>query len=64
MKKLILFLILSALSTKGFSSSCANGNEPMKTVSSDGSYFEYKCQEYIRPNKGRLSDFRSLSTSS
>jgi len=64
MKKILLFFILSVISIHGFAASCANGNEPIKAVSADGSYFEYKCQEQIRLNTGRLSGFRSLSTSS
>ena len=43
MKKLLLLLILSFFSTQGFASSCPDGSEPTKTVSADGSYFEYKC---------------------
>ena len=43
MKKLLLLLILSFFSTQGFSASCPDGNEPTKTVSADGSYYEYKC---------------------
>ena len=64
MKKILLFFILSVISIQGFAVSCANGNEPIKAVSADGSYYEYKCKEHIRPNTGRLSGFRSLSTSS
>ena len=43
MKKLLLLLILSFLSTSGFSVSCPDGSEPTKTVSADGSYYLYKC---------------------
>ena len=43
MKKLLLLLILSFFSTTGFAASCPDGSEPTKTVSADGSYFEYKC---------------------
>ncbi len=43
MKKLLLLLILSFFSTQGLSASCPDGSEPTKTVSADGSYFEYKC---------------------
>jgi len=43
MKKLFLLLILSFFSTQGLASSCPDGSEPEKTVSADGSYFEYKC---------------------
>ena len=43
MKKLILLFILSFFSTQGYAASCPDGNEPIKTVSADGSYYEYKC---------------------
>jgi hypothetical protein len=45
MKKLLLLLILSLFSTQGIAASCPDGSEPEKTVSADGSYFEYKCAE-------------------
>ena len=43
MKKLLLLLILSFFSTQGFSASCPDGSEPTKTLSADGTYYEYKC---------------------
>jgi hypothetical protein len=43
MKKLFLLLILSFFSAQSFAGSCPDGNEPTKTVSADGTYFEYKC---------------------
>ena len=43
MKKLILLFILSLFSTQGLSASCPDGSEPEKTVSADGTYYEYKC---------------------
>ena len=45
MKKLLILLILSFFSTQGFSASCPDGSEPEKTVSADGTYYEYKCAE-------------------
>ena len=45
MKKLFLLLILSFFSAQGFAESCPDGNEPKKTVSLDGTYFEYKCDD-------------------
>ncbi len=45
MQKLLLLLILSFFSTQGYAASCPDGSEPEKTVSADGSYFEYKCAE-------------------
>ena len=43
MKKLLLFLILSFLSTQSFSKSCPDGSKPVKSVSTDGSYYVYNC---------------------
>ena len=43
MKKLLLLLILSFFSTQGLTASCPDGSEPVKSISADGSYFEYKC---------------------
>ncbi len=43
MEKLLLLLILSFFSTQGFTASCPDGSEPVKSISADGSYFEYKC---------------------
>ena len=43
MKKLLILLILSFFSTAGFSAGCPDGNEPIKTISADGTYYEYKC---------------------
>ena len=43
MKKLFLFVALSLLSFQGYSANCSDGSEPIKTISADGTYFEYKC---------------------
>ncbi|MDC1027370.1 hypothetical protein OAR79_06810 [Candidatus Thioglobus sp.] len=43
MQKLLILLILSLFSTQGLAASCPDGNEPIKTVSADGSYYVYKC---------------------
>ena len=43
MKKSILLFILSLFSAQGFSAGCPDGNEPIKTISADGTYFVYKC---------------------
>ena len=44
-KKLLLLLILSFFSTQGFTALCPDGSEPLKTVSADGTYFEYYCKQ-------------------
>ena len=43
MKKLLLLLILSFFSIQGFAGSCPDGSEPVKSVSADGTYFVYNC---------------------
>ena len=43
MKKLLLLLILSFFSAQSLAGSCPDGSEPVKSVSDDGSYFEFKC---------------------
>ena len=45
MKKLFLILILSFLSAQSFAGSCPDGSEPTKTVSADGTYYEFKCAD-------------------
>jgi len=45
MKKLFLILILSFLSVQGFAAGCPDGSEPVKSVSADGSYYEFKCAD-------------------
>ena len=43
MKKLVLILLLSLLSTQSFAKLCPDGSIPTRAISGDGSYFEYKC---------------------
>ena len=43
MKKLLLFLILSFLSVQSFAAGCPDGSEPVKSVSTDGTYFVFEC---------------------
>ena len=43
MQKLLFLLILSFFSAQSYAASCPDGSEPIKTVSADGSYYEYKC---------------------
>ena len=46
MKKLLLLLILSFLSIQSFAGSCPDGSDPVKSISADGTYFEFKCNIY------------------
>jgi len=43
MKKLLLILLLSLLSTQSFSQLCPDGSIPTRAISGDGSFYEYKC---------------------
>ena len=43
MKKTPLLLILSLLSTYALAEPCPDGSEPTKSISADGTYYEYKC---------------------
>ena len=45
MKKIAPLLLL-LFSTQGLAASCPDGSEPVKSISVDGSYFEYKCSQY------------------
>ena len=43
MKKLLLLSLLLLISNHGFANQCPDGSRPIKSISDDGSYFEYKC---------------------
>ena len=43
MKKLILILLFSLLSTQSFAKLCPDGSIPTRAISGDGSFYEYKC---------------------
>ena len=43
MKKLFLLLLLSFFSAQSLAGSCLDGDEPIKSVSADGTYFVYNC---------------------
>ena len=45
-KKYIFLLILSFFSIQGFAAGCPDGSEPVKSISADGTYFEFKCNIY------------------
>ena len=55
MKKLLLLLILSFFSTQGIAASCPYGSEPTKTLSVDGTYYEYKCVNQLQRRAEELS---------
>jgi hypothetical protein len=45
MKKLLLLLILSFFSAQGFAAGCPDGSEPVKSISEDGTYFVFNCNQ-------------------
>ena len=42
-KKYIFLLILSLFSVQSFAGSCADGSDPVKSISADGTYFVFEC---------------------
>ena len=45
-KKYIFLLILFFFSVNSFAGSCLDGSDPVKSISADGTYFEFKCNIY------------------
>ena len=45
MKNISLFLILFFFSTYTLAGSCPDGSDPTRTVSADGSYFIFECND-------------------
>jgi hypothetical protein len=64
MKKLLLLLILSFFSIQGYAASCPDGSDPVKSVSADGSYFEYKCASDIQVSSSANKELQNLSCQS
>jgi len=62
MKKLLLLLTLSFFSIQASAGSCSNGSDPVKSISTDGTYFEYKCAGAKKDNKTLKSSSNKKST--
>ena len=43
MKKLLLLLSLSFFSIQSFAAGCPDGSEPVRSISADGTYFVFEC---------------------
>ena len=43
MKKLLLLLVFTFLSAQSIAASCPDGSEPVKSISADGGYYVYNC---------------------
>ena len=61
-KKLFLILILPFLSTQSYAGSCPDGSEPIKSISADGTYFEYECNVSSAPVNSTEPGTVSLSS--
>ena len=67
MKKLLLILLFSLLSTQSFAASCPDGSEPVKSISADGTYFVFECdntadkdEDNLIEESGAINDEGSL----
>ena len=60
MQKLLILLILTFFSTQGYAASCPDGSEPEKTVSADGTYYEYKCASDSKNNTEEVNSLHKL----
>ena len=67
MKKLLLLLILSFFSVQSFAGSCPDGSEPVKSLSADGTYFVFECdntadkdEDNLIEESGAINDEGSL----
>ena len=54
MKKLLLLLILSFFSVQSFAASCPDGSEPVKSLSADGTYFVFECDNTADKDEDNL----------
>ena len=57
MKKLFLLLILSLFSFQAYAGSCSEGSDLGKSISADGTYFEYKCVGAKNSNKPLFANY-------
>ena len=57
MKKLLLLLILSLFSIQAYAGSCSKGSNLFKSISTDGTYFEYKCVGAKNSNKPLFANY-------
>ena len=64
MRNLLILLILSFFSTQGYAASCPDGNEPVKSVSADGTYFVYNCGGSSNNTSTSTNSSSAASTSS
>tara|TARA_B110001450_G_scaffold167360_1_gene156066 strand:- start:104 stop:1624 length:1521 start_codon:yes stop_codon:yes gene_type:complete len=64
MKKILSILVLSLYSIQGFAGSCPDGSDPVKSISADGTYFEYKCSANSINTQEKKESNTSSSTNS
>ena len=63
MKKIFLLFAGLLMSTMSYASSCADGSEPIKTVSDDDTYYIYTCNQ-DNSNNGNANNSKSGSDNS
>ena len=62
MKKIFLLFALLMMSPMSYASSCADGSEPIKSVSDDGTYYIYTCNQ-DNSNNGNVNNSSNNSKS-
>ena len=67
MKKLLLLLALSFFSIQSFAAGCPDGSEPVRSISADGTYFVFECdntadkdEDNLIEESGAINDEGSL----
>ena len=55
MKKFLILLIVSLFSLQSYAGSCPDGSDPVRSISADGTYFEYNCTGAQKSNQSSSS---------
>ena len=64
MKKIFLLFALLLISSMSYASSCPDGREPIKSVSDDGTYYIYTCNESNSNSNNAIGNAKSSSKDS
>ena len=64
MKKISILIASLIMSSMSFASSCPDGNEPIKSVSDDGTYYIFTCNESNSNSNNALGNAKSSSKDS
>ena len=57
MNHFLIFLILAIMSSASFAGSCPDGSDPIRSISADGSYYEFKCESTNNSNQSKNLTF-------